>query len=179
MSTYISNYMDDQYLNNTVICTFDDYDNLNSEYILMHLILALKQFSILILMYLILSLKILLITNTICLVKRFCNLFKPNLREKTLEINKKRKRTNEKYDSNKRVKLDTTHKKVKKCYFCNENILNNTKNKKIICNLCDKKSYVVKKIIDDMLNIISKEDRSAKKVELIKSKIFKLKKLRL
>jgi len=162
MTEYINKYMTDTHFNTSIMCPFNEYDNLNSEYILLFCIITIK---------------IVLIFNILLLCKRkICNLFKI---ESTIQ-NKKRKRANEdeKYISNKKVKLETFY--IKKCYFCNQSVLVNTnKNKKIICGHCNKKSYVVKKLTDDMLNIILKEDRAAKKVELLKSKIFKLKKLRL
>lgn len=165
LSTNMSNYNYDYYSNISYLFKINDYDgnNLDSEYILLYLTMIIK---------------IVLIFNIFFLCKRIFNLFK--LRKKTLEKNKNKKRKiiTEKYVSNKRAKLDISCKKVKKvkCYFCDETIINN--NKKSICNLCDNKFYVVKKIIYDISNIILKEDRSAKKIELIKSKIFRLKKIK-
>lgn len=148
--------MKDYHLNISNFCPLDyEYENINTNFILL---------------YFLLTIKIILILTIVFLYERIV--------ENIYKNEKKRKRTDEKYETNKRRKINSINN-IKKCYFCNENIVSNVKNKKLMCKLCDNKSYVVKKLIDDILKIILTEQRSAKKVELIKSKILKLKKLRL
>jgi hypothetical protein len=152
--------MKDYHLNISNFYPLDyEYENINTNFILL---------------YFLLTIKIILILIIVFLYERIVeNVYKNN--------NKKRKRIDEKYETNKRRKI-ISNNNIKKCYFCNENIVSivsNIKNKKLMCKLCYNKSYVVKKLTDDILETILSDQRSAKKVELIKSKILKLKKLRL
>lgn len=148
--------MKDYHLNISNFYPLDyEYENINTNFILL---------------YFLLTIKIILILTIVFLYKRIV--------ENVYNNDKKRKRIDEKYETNKRRKI-ISNNNIKKCYFCNENIVSNIKNKKLMCKLCYNKSYVVKKLTDDILETILSDQRSAKKVELIKSKILKLKKLRL